>query len=92
MVERMSGIFNLPAQLIPKFDKSKVCKHGFNFTDSEHAIVLVSDKLSLFTEIGQRFFSSKVYSRPSSGPCKCLQRYDGHEIFIWNLGHGRFVD
>ena len=86
LLERISGLVNIPASLVPKFDPEKKCKHQMNFNISEESIIRQSKNLLLFTDLGQRVFSTEVFARPSLGPCQCLQRYDGHEYLIWNLG------
>ena len=91
-LERMSGVVNLPDQLVPEFEETNECKHNEAYSSHDEDLVRESENLCLFNELGQRIFSTKVFSRPTVGSCKCLQRYDGHELMIWHLGKGRFVD
>ena len=90
LLERISGAVNIPASLVPKFDPEKKCKHKMPFNQYEESIIKQSKNLLLFNDLGQRVFSTEVFARPSLGPCQCLQRYDGHQYLIWNLGLGRF--
>ena len=90
--ERISGIVNIPDCLVPRFDPDLKCKHNLPFKSCDKELIRQSKNLCLFNEIGQRIFKTEVFARPSDGPCKCLQRMDGHEFMIWNLGGGSFVD
>ena len=91
-MERLSGVVRLPEHLIPIYKPENKCKHNFPYNISEESLVRESKNLCLFNELGQRIFDSGVYARPSEGPCKCVQRVDGNDLMIWNLGKGRFVD
>ena len=81
-LDRMRGSIEIPEQLIPVYDPSLKCKHDVQFNPDEKFLVEESKSLCLFTDLGDRILSSRVLARPSSGPCICLQRYDGHPYLI----------
>ena len=91
-MERMNGIVNIPSKLIPTFDANETCKHNHTFNISDDTLVRESANLCLFNDYGERTFSTEVFARPTVGACRCLQRVDGNDFLIWNLGKGRFVD
>ena len=91
-LERMAGIVNIPSRLVPVFEVENKCKHNAPYNENEEALIRESPNVCLFNEIGQRNFPAEVFARPSVGPCKCVQKVDGHDLMIWNVGKGRFVD
>ena len=78
--------------LIAKFDSDKICKHGFSFSIDDDKLVKESQNIIIYMELTEHHFEIAVYSRPSSGHCSCLQRFDGSNDLIWHLGQGKFVD
>ena len=91
-LERMKGCVNIPKQLIPELNETSKCVHNAPFNCSNESLVRESLNLCLYNDLGERVFDTEVYARPTVGPCSCLQRFDGHDLLIWNLGLGRFVD
>ena len=78
--------------LVPEVEEVLVCVHGYSFSASNKNLVRESQNMILYTEQNEKVFDIPVFSRRSSGPCKCLQRLDGTKYLIWNLGQGRFID
>ena len=91
-LESMNGVVNIPDRLVPMVDSTHRCKHNSQFNADDAALVRESLNVCLFNDLGQRIFPAEVFARPSVGPCSCLLRFDGHDLMIWNLGKGRFVD
>ena len=88
-MQRMNGVINLPDQLVPVYNSDLRCKHDNSFDSKE--LYLEAKNLCLYTDLGERIFSSAVYARVSVGACNCLQRVDGHKFLIWNLGKGEHL-
>ena len=91
-LERMSGQVNIPDRLVPVFDINSKCKHEAGYMSGEDGLVRESENLVLYNELGERIFETEIFSRPTEGSCKCLQRFDGSDLLIWHLGRGRCVD
>jgi hypothetical protein len=88
-LERVSGVVHIPSRLEPVIDIESKCKHNAPFDNSSEALVTESKSVVLFNDLGERIFPSEVLARPTLGPCKCLKRFDGSKLLIWNLGKGR---
>ena len=92
-LQRLQGIYNLPVlPLIPDYNDAMKCKHCERFTSSSSNLFKECQNIVIYSEMGERVLDISVYSRRSSGSCKCLQRVDGTQFLLWNLGHGRFID
>ena len=85
-IKRMSGVIDIPPKLIPVYNKDKKCKHGSLYQEDNESLIRESENVCLFTDLGERIFSSEVFARPTVRQCSCLQKYDGHNELIWNLG------
>ena len=48
--------------------------------------------LIIYTQTNDIVLNTKTFARPTIGPCKCLQQFDGHPVLLWNLGRGKMVD
>ena len=91
-MERRTGKVELPDSLIPVFSQENKCKHDVLFNSCDDSLVIESQTVCIYNDVGERVFDKKVFARPTVGPCNCLHRVDGHPLLLWNLGKGRFVD
>ena len=90
-LERLGGNVNLPDSFVPMFHIEDRCQHNEKFDDREDSLILESKSVCLYNDLGERTFPIKVYARPTTGSCRCLQRFDGNRLLLWNLGKGRIL-
>ena len=88
----MRGDNNFPEVMIAEYKEELKCTHGREYVRSNDNLYRESDRIVIYSELGEKVFNIPVYARRSSGSCKCLQRVDGTDFLIWNLGQGRFID
>ena len=81
----MRGDNNFPEVMRAEYKEELKCTHGREYVRSNDNLYRESDRIVIYSELGEKVFNIPVYARRSSGSCKCLQR-------IWNLGQGRFID
>ena len=91
-LRRMAGEYTFPAQFIPTWLGSNVCKHNNIFDPDDNNLVHHSSNITVYTNIGERVFDVQVMVRKTIAGCNCLQQFDGHPHLLWHLGNGRFVD
>ena len=68
------------------------CSHGYVFDPDDNNLVLETETILLYLNIGEQVFHVRNYERRSTHRCKERMKYDGHPQFLWNLGSGRFVN
>ena len=88
---RRNKDFVLPEELIPEFDEHKRCKHGLQFNESDLSLRLCAPQVTLYSSTKETDFNTKVYYRPTVGPCKCRQYYDGHKYLMYHVAEGKMV-
>ena len=91
-IERSNGQYNLPPTLEAEYNPNLVCQHGWHFNSSNDVLVQTSTNLIIYTQTNDIVLNTKTFARPTIGPCKCLQQFDGHPVLLWNLGRGKMVD
>ena len=70
-----------------------VCKlHGAQFTSDNDKLVLISPNLTIYTKYSDKIVEVPTYGRPTLGECKCVIQADTHDLLIWNMGSGKFID
>ena len=77
----------LPEEMIPVFDENIKCKHGRTFSENPK---LAARYATVFSEHGEEIIQTNIYYRDT--PCKCEQGFDSHELSLFHLSHGRFID
>ena len=75
--------FTLPLVLIPAYNDHLRCKHGLTFNEDDLSLRLCAPQVTLYESNGEKTFNCQVSYRPTSGPCKCRQHYDGHEFLMY---------
>ena len=88
---RKNKDFTLPSELIPTYNEKLRCKHGLTFNEDDSSLRLCAPQVTLYESNGEKTFNSNVYYRPTSGPCKCRQYYDGHEYLMYHVAEGKMV-
>ena len=91
-VRRVNGSFDLPDKIIPTYDCQVHCQHDEEYSQEDDKLILISENIIVFTESCDRVFSIPSYGRPSAGNCKCVLQADTHDLLLWNVGSGQFID
>ena len=92
-IKRVNHVYDdFPISFVPIWSIEKTCSHGFQFDPNDDSMVLESETILVYNNIGEQVFEVKNYARKSSHSCKELFRVDGHRYLLWNLGGGRFVN
>ena len=90
-ITRERDDFSLPAELIPAFNDQLRCKHGLTYNEDDRSLRLCAPQVTLYETSGEKTFNCRVYFRPTSGPCKCRQYYDGHEYLMYHVAEGKMI-
>ena len=91
-IERINGQYNLPPTLEAEYKPHLVCQHGCHFNSSNDHLVQTSKNIVIYTQTNDIVLNTATFARPTIGPCKCLQHFDGHPVLLWHLGLGKMVD
>ena len=91
-VKRSRNIYDFPDSFIPVLSEDNNCSHGYPFDPDDGNLVLETNSILVYHNIGEQVFNVKNYERKSTHTCKERMKYDGHPQFLWNLGGGRFVN
>ena len=63
-----------------------------SYVQDDDQLKMMSPNITIYTEMSDRIFPIPTYGRPTEGGCKCFDQADTHDILLWNLGSGKFVD
>ena len=91
-LNRLKGSYDVPENITPKYDEQSVCQHGTGYTPDDDKLILMSPNLIIYTETIDRIFPIPTYGRPTAGNCKCILQADTHNLLLWNMGSGNFID
>ena len=91
-LSRLEGVFDLPASIVPAADDQSECCHSHSYVQDDDQLKMMSPNITIYTEMSDRIFPIPTYGRPTEGGCKCFDQADTHDILLWNLGSGKFVD
>ena len=80
--------FAYPDELIPTNDLTVKCKHGNSF---DGGLIPLGAKVTVIHENRDEVLNTKNFARTSNS-CKCRLQKDTHDLALWNLGNGRFLD
>ena len=86
--ERLKGTFDLPESIVP-MSVGKKCVHGNQFNLDDSYLHLKTSTITIYT---YKTLKISYFSRPTDGECNCVDQADTHELLLWNLGSGKFVD
>ena len=89
---RLEGVFNLPENIIPKLNDQNTCHHGNAYIPDDEKLKMMSPNITIYTETSDKVFAIPTYGRPTHGGCTCFDQEDTHELLLWNLGSGQFID
>lgn len=90
-----SGIFDLPKQIIAKYDGHSKCKHSNKFDPEKKEII--SQNVIIHTDKTEQLFDVAVYGLQTEyvhgeRPCNCIYKPDCNYLLLWHLGGGEMVD
>ena len=91
-LSRLEGVFDLPASIVPAADDQSECCHSHSYVQDDDQLKMMSPNITIYTEMSDRIFPIPTYGHPTEGGCKCFDQADTHDILLWNLGSGKFVD
>ena len=74
------------------WSEQEKCSRGYVFYPNDNYLVLETETILVYNNIGEQVFRVRNYERRSTHRCKERMKYDGHPQFLWNLGSGRFVN
>ena len=74
------------------YNPNLVCQHGGSFSSSNEGFVQTTKNIIIHTQTNDIVHNTTTFARPTFGPCKCLQQFDGHPVLLWNLGRGKMMD
>ena len=91
-LRRLDGFFDLPDSIVPDADDKSTCCHTNLYVKDNEKLKMMSPNITIYTETSDRILSIPTYGRPTEGDCKCFDQADAHDLLLWNLGSGKFVD
>ena len=86
---RTNGQIDLPEEMIPDPDYSRLCEHGNSYSGP---IKLIRNEVEVYSERGVMVFPSKLFCRMTNGSCKCKLHYDGREDLLYHIQLGTFIE
>ena len=89
---RLDGVYNLPEKILPKLAIGKTCHHGNSYVEDDEKLKKMSPNITIYTETSDKVCAIPTYGRPTQGGCTCHDQEDTHELLLWNLGSGQFID
>ena len=91
-LDRLQGIYQLPESIIPDYNHKSQCQHSTLYNPDDEKLLMMSPNLTIYTEASDRIFQIPTYGRPTVGDCKCILQADTHDLLLWNMGTGKFID
>jgi hypothetical protein len=87
---RLDGVYNLPEKILPKLTNGKTSHHGNVYVEDDEKLKMMSPNLKIYTETSDKVCAIPTYGRPMQEGCTGQE--DTHELLLWNLGSGQFID
>ena len=86
--EYLTDNLDIPDDLIPVYDPSDSCSHGYSFNESDTDLILLNPdrNITVYFEATETIMQKSVYGRKTVSSCKCVKQLDGHPYLLWNLG------
>ena len=84
-IKYTSGALKYPQHLVPDFDASHTCSHGFQFDSRDPVEQKWIWSQEAHIHMKHVSLTSATYFRPSLGDCSCAMSYDGANDLLLNL-------